>query len=90
MFRMIAHITIEVAVLTVLTLAPSSIAVQNNRQPEQKPQTLTGCIQRGEAVSAYKLVAKDGIWNLSTKQETEHWPPGRAYRVCQGQSHRIV
>ena len=69
MFRIIANITIEVAVLTVLTLAPSNIAAQNNRQPEQKTQTLTGCIQRGEAVSAYKLVAKDGIWNLSTSKK---------------------
>ena len=48
-----------------LMLAPSRLAAQNSPPPNRKTQTLTGCVERGEAVSAYKLTTKDGVWNLS-------------------------
>lgn len=66
---MIANATIAAAVLIVLMLAPSRAVAQNIAQPNQKSQTITGCIQRGDAVTAYKLVAKDGVWNLSASEK---------------------
>ena len=64
MLRMTANITIVIAFSLLLMLVPSSLATQNNSRTDPKIQTLTGCIFRGDAVSPYKLSAKDGIWHL--------------------------
>jgi len=64
--RSIAKMTIGVAVLIVLMLAPSRIAAQNNSPSKHKTLKLSGCIQRGDAVSDYKLLTKDGVWNLTS------------------------
>ena len=60
--------TRKVTFLMVLSTAlfPSYLAAQNS----QKSQTLTGCVQRGEAVSAYKIVDKEKVvWNLSANKK---------------------
>ena len=63
--RIIAKLTIGIAVLIVLTLAQSYVDAQNAPEATQKTQALTGCLERGDAVSTYKLVIKDGSWNLT-------------------------
>jgi hypothetical protein len=62
---MIAKITTGVVLLTALVLTPSRVAAQDNSSPDKKPQTLTGCIHTGDAVSAFKLATKDGVWNIA-------------------------
>ena len=48
----------------------STIPIIPRSQNSQKSQTLTGCVQRGEAVSAYKIVDKEKVvWNLSANKK---------------------